>query len=133
MSLHGPITGDNASANTPSEPSTSPITAPEAVKCRKIGGRATEVVVIENARPNAPSPSVQKRLRRTVGERAAASAVSCATGSGRSGSAVRGQPAADDLDDGALGDGDLVVAVGERSEHPARKDLFERAVEDEAD
>ena len=77
VSLHGPITGESASANTPSDPSTSPISAPDSVKCRRIGGRATEVVVIENASPNAPRPSVQKRLRRTGCERTAASAVNC--------------------------------------------------------
>ena len=78
VSLHGPITGDSASANTPSAPRMSPISDPESVKCRRSGGRYAAVVVIENASPNAPKPSVQKRVRRTVGDRAAASAVSCA-------------------------------------------------------
>ena len=72
VSLHGPITGESANAKTPSAPSTSPISVPDVVKRWSSGGRYAAVVVIENASPNAPSPSVQKRLRRTAGERAAA-------------------------------------------------------------
>jgi len=72
VSLHGPITGDSASANTPSAPSTSPISVPESVKRSSSGGRYAAVVVIENASPKAPRPRVQKSLRRTTGSRAAA-------------------------------------------------------------
>ena len=72
VSLHGPITGESRSANTPSAPSTSPISVPESVNRSSSGGKYAAVVVIENASPNAPSPSVQKSLRRTAGSRAAA-------------------------------------------------------------
>jgi hypothetical protein len=79
VSLHGPITGESASANTPSAPSTSPISVPDSVKRSSSGGRYAAVVVIENASPKAPSPSVQKSRVRTAGSRAAAWAVNCAT------------------------------------------------------
>ena len=39
VSLHGPITGDSASANTPSAPSTSPISDPDGVNRCSSGGR----------------------------------------------------------------------------------------------
>jgi hypothetical protein len=67
VSLHGPITGESAIANTPSAPRTSPISVPESVNRESSGGRYAAVVVIENARPNAPRPSVQKSVRLTPG------------------------------------------------------------------
>src|SRR6188472_2118030 len=98
VSLHGPITGESAKAKTPSAPSTSPISVPESVKRSSNGGRYAAVVVIENARPKAPRPSVQKREVRTGGVRTVAWAVSCATKLERGRLAVRGQAAADDVD-----------------------------------
>jgi hypothetical protein len=58
VSLHGPITGESRSAKTPSAPRTSAISVPELVKCPSSTGRKVSVV-IENASPKAPSPSVQ--------------------------------------------------------------------------
>src|SRR6188472_1617491 len=98
VSLQGPITGDSVIAKTPSAPSTSPISVPESVKRERSGGRYAAVVVIENARPKAPRPSVQKREVRTGGVRTVAWAVSCATKLERGRLAVRGQAAADDVD-----------------------------------
>ena len=63
VSLQGPTTGDRVSAKNPSAPITSPITEPEVVKECSSGGSATEIVVIEKARPNAPRPSVQSSRR----------------------------------------------------------------------
>src|SRR5262249_38446643 len=133
VSLHGPITGDKASANTPSAPRTSPINVPESVKRSSSGGREAAVVVIEKARPNAPRPSVKKRGVRTGGLRAVAWAVSCATKLERRRLAVPGQPAADDLDHRLLGNGDLLVAVLQLAEHPSGQDLLQCAVEHIAD
>src|SRR5947199_4612887 len=133
VSLHGPITGESESANTPSAPSTSPISVPDSVKRCSSGGRYAAVVVIENASPNAPRPSVQKMLRRTAGERRAASAVSCATKLDAGCLAIGAETAADDLDHRLLRLRDLLVAVFQLSEHPTGQDLLERAVEDVAD
>ena len=73
VSLHGPITGEIRSANTPSAPRITPINPPESVKRLRSGGRYAAVVVSENASPNAPSPSVQSRLRLTGGTATSAS------------------------------------------------------------
>src|ERR687884_708375 len=108
VSLHGPITGDSASANTPSAPSTSPIRVPESVKRSSNGGRYAAVVVIEKARPNAPNPSVQGSARPTGVRRADSSAVTCVTALERRGLAIGSEPAAHDLDDRFLGLRDLV-------------------------
>ena len=64
-SLHGPITGESVKAKKPSAPITRPMTEPDSVNVLSSGGSATEMVVIENARPNAPKPSVQNRRRGT--------------------------------------------------------------------
>jgi hypothetical protein len=48
------------------------MSVPESVKRSSNGGRYAAVVVIENARPNAPRPSVQKSEVRTGGVRAVA-------------------------------------------------------------
>ena len=56
VSLHGPITSGNVSANTPSAASTAAISVLESVNFSSSGGRYAAVVVIEKARPNAPRP-----------------------------------------------------------------------------
>src|SRR5919198_1592216 len=56
VSLHGPITGERSSAKTPSARSTRAISVPELVKWPSSTGRKVSVV-IEKARPKAPSPS----------------------------------------------------------------------------
>src|SRR5580765_7677268 len=43
-----------------------------------------------------------------------------------------GQPARDDLDQRALGAGDVLLGVGQPPEHPAGEELLDRAVEDVA-
>src|SRR3954465_13835729 len=118
VSLHGPITGDNASANTPSAPSTRPMSVPDSVKRCSNGGKYAAVVVIEKASPNAPRPSVQKSLRRTAGSRAAAWGVHGATKLERRRLAVRSQASAHDLDHRLLRRRDLLVTVVELAEHP---------------
>ena len=42
------------------------------------------------------------------------------------------ETASEDVDDRALGTGDLLVAVGKPAHHPAREDLLEPAVDDPA-
>src|SRR5215218_38724 len=118
VSDHGPITGESASANRPSEPSTSAISVPESVKrpsrtCRYV------VVVIANARPNAPSPSDHASPRRS----GTASARRYALPVGR-------ESSADHLHDGVDRTLDVVGSAGEASEHPPREDLLERPVQD---
>ena len=68
--------------------------------------------MIEKASPNAPSPSNQMRERFDV---IAAPALGV-----------------HERHDRALGERDLVVAVGKLAEHPASEDLLDRAVEDPA-
>src|SRR3954462_12325385 len=133
VSLQGPITGDSASANTPSAPSTRPISVPDSVKRWSNGGKYAAVVVIEKASPNAPRPRVQKSLRRTAGSRAAAGAVSWATKLERRRLAVRSQASAHDLDHCLLSRCDLLVGVVQLTEHPAGQDLLQRTVEHIAD
>jgi len=67
------------------------------VYCPRIGGRYAAVVVSAQARPSAPDPSARTFQR-------------VAPPSG--GDSRPRQPAADEVDDGALGTGDLLVAVG---------------------
>src|SRR5436190_7654495 len=69
VSLHGPITSGSARAKTPSAPRTRAMSVRESVKRPRIGGRYAAVVVIENARPKAPSPSSHTRPRLLTGSR----------------------------------------------------------------
>src|SRR6476620_10210375 len=132
VSLHGPITGDNVSANTPSAPSTSPINVPDSVNRCRSGGRYAAVVVIENASPKAPAPRIQKTLRLTAPDCRAASAVTCVTASDLGDYAVGGEPAADHQNDHLLCTRDRLVPVLELAEHPAGEDLLDCPVEDVA-
>ena len=97
VSLHGPITRGSVSANAPSAARTSPTSVVESVYCPRIGGRYAAVVVSAQARPSAPDPSARTFQR-----------VAPPSGGDRR----PRQPAADEVDDGALGTGDLLVAVG---------------------
>src|SRR6476619_820067 len=126
------MTGESSRANTPSAPRTRPISVPDSVKRCNSGGKYAAVVVIENARPKAPDPRIQKRLLLTESERRAASAVTCVTESALGDFAIGGETAADDFDHRLLGSSDRLVAVLQLSEHPAGQDLLERAVEDVA-
>src|ERR1700675_3305208 len=92
-SLQGPMTGESRSANTPSAPRTRPISVPDSVKRWSSGGKYAAVVVIENARPKAPDPRIQKRLLLTELERRAASAVTCVTESDLGDFAIGGETA----------------------------------------
>src|SRR3954470_11789018 len=117
VSDHGPITGESARANRPSEPSTSAISVPESVKrpsrtCRYV------VVVSANARPNAPSPSDHVRPRWNAGASARWSVVP-----------VGGEARADHLHDRVDRARDVLGLAGEAAEHPSREDLLQRAVE----
>src|ERR1044072_8846371 len=71
-SLQGPTIGDSVRAKKPSAPIASPISEPDSVNVLSSGGSATEIVVIENASPKAPRPSVQNRRRGTAGARTGA-------------------------------------------------------------
>src|SRR5438552_378318 len=129
VSLHGPITSGSVRAKIPSEPRMRPINPPESVNLERNGGRYAAVVVIENASPKAPNPSVQTSARGCDRPVRGGSVTSSAT----SLAYRRGYPveAADEhVDDGALGPGDLVVPVRQLAEHPGGQDLLERAVDD---
>src|SRR3989442_1174946 len=114
VSLHGPITSGSVSAKTPSAASTAAIIVLELVNRSRRGGRYAAVVVIEKARPNAPSPRIQTSPRRP----------------GISTPSPDEHALADDLHDRALRRGDLVVSVRQLPEHPACEDLLDRAVKD---
>jgi hypothetical protein len=62
-SLTGPTRSGTKKANTPSAARTSPISVLESVNFPRSGGRYAATVVIDHARPNAPSPSTQIRRR----------------------------------------------------------------------
>src|SRR5262245_57933864 len=119
VSLQGPITSGSVSANAPSAPSTRPINPVESVKRCSNRGRNVAVVVRENARPKAPSPSVQTR-RRSVLRSSGADGRTCTEAS------------AHDVEDRLLRQRDLCVAVRKLSQHPAREELLEAAVDDPA-
>src|SRR5262245_11800032 len=93
VSLHGPTTSGRVSANRPSAARTSAISVVEPVNSRRIGGRYADVVVSDHASPSAPAPrtTTVRATDRSAGHGAA------------------GETAADDLDDGALGRGHLLV------------------------
>ena len=116
-SLHGPITSGRVSANTPSAARTSAISVVESGEAlehrRQVGGGRRQ-------RPREP-----ERPDAEDDDRACAAARQAATGAG-------GETAADDLDHGALGTRDLLLAVGELAQHPAREQLLQGAVEDPA-
>src|SRR5512132_3643822 len=116
VSLHGPITSGSVSAKTPSAASTSPTSVVDSVYRPRIGGRYAAVGVSAQASPSAPAPrtSVSRRAPPSGDERR------------------RAEAAQDDVDDRALGTGDLLVAVGQPAHHPARKDLLESTVDDPA-
>ena len=67
VSLHGPMTSGSVSANNPSEPRITAMSVRESVNCSSSGGRYADVVVSENASPNAPRPSTHGRPRRRCG------------------------------------------------------------------
>src|SRR5436190_7716379 len=118
VSDHGPITGESASANSPSAPSTSAISVPDSVY-RPSNTCMYVVVVIANASPNAPSPSDQTRPVRS-GTSAPLGADACS---------VRGESSPDHLDHGIDRARHVVLRVRQRPERPAREQLLERAVE----
>src|SRR5512132_4380576 len=112
VSLHGPITSGRVSAKTPSAARTSPTSVVDSVYRPRIGGRYAAVVVSDQARPSAPAP------------RTSVSRPAPPSGDDRR----RAEAAQDDVDDRALGTGDLLVAVGKPAHHPAGEDLLEAAV-----
>ncbi len=116
VSLHGPITSGSVSANTPSAASTSAISVVEPVKRSSSGGRYAAVVVSDQAKPRAPTPSSAVRARAEL----LLGGVAC------------DEPAADDVDDRALCTRNLLVPVRKRAEHPAGQDLLQPSIEDPA-
>ena len=118
VSLQGPITSGSVSAKIPSAASTAPISEVDSVYWPSTGGRYAAVVVRDQARPSAPTPSLTM--------------VATLEPSSASGVAADGETAADDVDDRPLCTGDLLVTVGKLAEHPARQDLLEPSVEDPA-
>src|SRR5262245_27342532 len=60
-SLIGPTRSGTGSAKTPASARTSPSSVPDDVKRSRKGGRYAATVVIDQASPNAPSPSFQTR------------------------------------------------------------------------
>ena len=69
VSLHGPMTSGSVSANIPSEPRITAISVRESVNLSSSGGRYADVVVRENASPNAPRPSTHGSAAATLRER----------------------------------------------------------------
>src|SRR5919109_1362249 len=61
-SLMGPTRSGSTNAKAPSEARTSPISVLESVNSSRSGGRYAATVVIDQARPKAPSPSDQMSL-----------------------------------------------------------------------
>src|SRR6266496_1853542 len=105
--LQGPITTGSGSAKRPSMP--------------RRGGRYAAVIVSEKARPAAPRPSVQTSPHEA---RPARLGLDCC--------AICCEPATDHLEDRTLGARDVLLPVGQLTEHPAGEDLLERPVEDPA-
>ena len=58
VSLHGPITSGSVSAKSPSEPRMTAISVRESVNRSSNEGRYADVVVNDNASPNAPRPRI---------------------------------------------------------------------------